>query len=211
MKIYTKTGDRGETGLVGGRRVPKDDLRIAAYGDIDELNAILGQCRAINGGRVLDGGVGAGKGRAADRDWSAKLEKMLRRLQHELFDLGADLATPLDSKVPVPRVQKKQVTNLEKWIDAIAEEVAPLKCFILPGGCELAAQLHVARTVCRRAERAIVALGRRREAERAGAGGHEEIGENVVKYVNRLSDLLFMMARLANKIEGVGEEKWGKS
>lgn len=198
MKIYTKTGDRGETGLVGGRRVPKDDLRIAAYGDVDELNAVLGVCRGINGRCVMDDGGEMGKGRTADRDWRAELGKMLQRLQHELFDLGADLATPLDSKVPVPRVQKKQVTNLEQWIDEISEEVAPLRQFILPGGCELAAQLHVARTLCRRAERALVALARR-----------EKIGENVVKYVNRLSDLLFMMARLANKIEGVGEEKWG--
>lgn len=190
MKIYTKTGDCGETGLVGGRRVPKDDLRILAYGDVDELNAVLGVCRGIN----------KGHGDATTRDAGAKLEKMLHLLQRELFDLGADLATPLDSKVPVPRVQKKQITNLEKWIDEIAEEVEPLRKFILPGGCELAAQLHVARTVCRRAERSIVALAKR-----------EEIGENVVKYVNRLSDLLFMMARLANKIEGVEEEKWNSN
>lgn len=180
MKIYTKTGDKGETGLMGGKRLKKDSLRIHAIGEIDEINANLGLLRAQKRPRP-------------------QLDNMLRRLQNELFDLGADLATPLDSKVKVPRVTAKQVANLEKWIDGIDKELAPLRNFILPGGSSLAAQLHVARAVCRRAERTIVALQ-----------GREKIGENVVKYVNRLSDLLFVMARYANKMGKFDEEKWGK-
>lgn len=177
MKIYTKTGDKGETGLMGGKRLGKDSLRIRAYGEIDELNALLGLCRAKNS--------------------HEKLEEMLHQLQRELFDLGADLATPLDSPVHVPRVTEQQVTALERWIDTMDEELEPLKNFILPGGCLLAANLHVARTVCRRAERAIVALQK-----------EEKIGERVITYVNRMSDLLFMMARYANKLEKSDEERW---
>ena len=179
MKIYTKTGDRGETGLVGGKRLSKDSLRIQAYGDVDELNAFLGVCRTFNK--------------------HTELGEILHHLQAELFDLGADLATPLDSKVQVPRVQKKQISNLEKWIDSIDEKVTPLRHFILPGGCVLSANLHLARTACRRAERSIVALQK-----------HEDVGENVIMYINRLSDLLFMMARFANKVEGIDEELWKK-
>lgn len=178
MKIYTKTGDRGETGLVGGRRLGKDALRIRATGEIDELNALLGLFRAQNRRHK-------------------KLDAMLRDLQKELFDLGADLATPLDSKVAVPRISEEQVTKLEKMIDELDEKLPPLKNFILPGGSFLAAQLHVARAVCRRAERTIVALQKR-----------EKINKTLVKYVNRLSDLLFMMARFANKLDGREEELW---
>lgn len=177
MKIYTKTGDSGETGLVGGKRLGKDSLRICAYGEVDELNAFLGVCRTLNPPKDL-----------AD---------MLHLIQRELFDLGADLATPLDSKVPVPRVQKQQIGQLERWIDQIDEKLPPLRNFVLPGGCLLAANFHAARTVCRRAERAIVALQK-----------SEGIGENIVVYMNRLSDLLFVMARLANTLENVNEELW---
>ena len=177
MKIYTKTGDLGETSLMGGTRVHKDDLRIHAYGDIDELNAVLGLCRTNNS--------------------NEQIEKILHQLQIELFDLGSDLATPLESPVKVPRVQESQVKQLEEWIDMIDEQLDPLQNFILPGGSELAAEIHIARTVCRRAERKIVTLQ-----------NSAIIGEAVVKYVNRLSDLLFMMARLANKISGNPEEKW---
>ncbi len=179
VKIYTKTGDLGETGLMGGKRLSKDSLRIRAYGDIDELNAVLGVCRAQKAAQEIDA--------------------MLHELQLELFDLGADLATPLNSKVQVPRVTEKQIIRLEQWIDGIDEKLTPLQNFILPGGCLSAAQLHMARTVCRRAERGITALQKQ-----------EDIGGNVVKYVNRLSDLLFMMARLANKLEGVDDEPWKK-
>lgn len=177
MKIYTKTGDSGETGLVGGKRLGKDSLRICAYGEVDELNAFLGICRALNPPKDLG--------------------DMLHRIQRELFALGSDLATPLDSKVPVPRVQKQQTEQLERWIDQIDEKLPPLRNFVLPGGCLLAANFHAARTVCRRAERAIVALQK-----------SERIGENIVVYMNRLSDLLFVMARLANTIENVNEELW---
>ena len=177
MKIYTKSGDLGQTSLMGGKRVPKDDLRIQAYGDVDELNALLGVCRAHNSFKELG--------------------DILHQLQIELFDLGSDLATPLDSPVKVPRVQKTQVKKLEQWIDMIDAQLEPLQNFILPGGSALAANIHVARTVCRRAERKIVSLQ-----------NNLEIGEEVVKYINRLSDLLFMMARWANTLSGNHEEKW---
>ena len=163
--------------LVGGGRVGKDSLRIAAVGEVDELNALLGLCRAQNK--------------------QPELEEVLHQLQQDLFNLGADLATPLDSAVKVPRVALEQIEALEKWIDGIAEKVPPLRNFILPGGTVAAAQLHLARTVCRRAERTIVSLQK-----------NEQIDGNVVKYVNRLSDLLFMMARLANQLDGAGEELW---
>ena len=177
MKIYTKTGDKGETGLMGGKRLGKDSLRIAAYGDVDELNAILGICRALNR--------------------EPHIETMLHHLQRELFELGADLSTPHSEKHQVPRVREDQVQQLERWIDEIDAQLKPLKNFILPGGGLTAAHLHLARTVCRRTERLIVALARL-----------EEIGAEVVKYVNRLSDLLFMMARFSNQLEKTAEERW---
>ena len=177
MKIYTKTGDQGETGLMGGKRLRKNALRIAAYGNVDELNAYLGVCRTVN--------------------TDAKLESILHGLQQELFALGADLSTPLDEKHQVPRVKKNQVEQFERWIDELDAALNPLRNFILPGGTQAAAHLQVARAVCRRAERSIVAL----EAA-------EPISEHTVKYVNRLSDLLFVMARYANHTGGVDEERW---
>jgi len=177
MKIYTKTGDKGETGLMGGKRLGKDSLRIVAYGEVDELNAVLGICRSEN---KID-----------------LFEKILHELQVELFNLGSDLATPLEEKFAIPRVTAEQISQLETWIDRLEEDLAPLKNFILPGGSALASHLHLARTVCRRAERAIVALAKK-----------EKINENIVPYINRLSDLLFVMARFANKCEEVEEEKW---
>jgi cob(I)alamin adenosyltransferase len=179
MKIYTKTGDNGQTGLMGGTRVSKDDLRITAIGDIDELNAVLGLCRAHNRTKYLE------------------LEKILHQLQRELFDLGADLSTPLKEKYQVPRVTDGQIQQLEHWIDEIDQKVEPLKHFILPEGSLLASHLHLARTVCRRVERNIVALQKK-----------AEIGDKILIYVNRLSDLLFMMARYANHLEKREEEKW---
>lgn len=179
-KIYTKTGDSGETGLTGGGRVSKDSARICAYGEVDELNAVLGLCRSFNKDEFLSG--------------------VLHRLQRELFDLGADLSTPLDSKVKVPRIESAQTENLEKWIDQIEEKVTPLNNFILPGGENAASALHVARTVCRRAERAMVSLQQT-----------EKINDQALIYVNRLSDLLFMMARYSNKVAGTDEEKWSGS
>ena len=177
MKIYTKTGDGGETGLFGGKRVNKSNGRIAAFGHVDELNSLLSVCRAYNK--------------------NVFQEQILRKLQHELFVLGADLATPLDSPLKIKRIGKADVTQLEKWIDAIALKIKPLRNFILPGGNLLASHLHLARAVCRRAERGVVLLKTL-----------ESINEIALVYLNRLSDLLFMMGRYANKLENEKEEKW---
>ena len=177
MKIYTKTGDKGETSLMGGKRVGKDSLRIVTYGTVDELNSVLGVCRVHNEDVFLD--------------------EIFMIVQKCLFRLGADLATPIGEKYTVPRVTESLVLQMEQWIDVMDEKLPPLKNFILPGGCELAAHLHVARTVCRRAERYVVVLGR-----------EEEIGEMPVQFLNRLSDMLFVMARYANFLKGVDEEKW---
>jgi cob(I)alamin adenosyltransferase len=178
MKIYTKTGDKGDTSLFGGQRVPKDALRIEAYGTIDELNSVLGIVRSDN------------------KD--ADIDSILGRVQKELFDLGADLATPrsINSK-KVKRIEAKDCVHLEKSIDRLEEQLKPLKTFVLPGGSPVAARLHFARTVCRRAERAVVRLSR-----------NEDIGDGITIYLNRLSDLLFVLARHANHLAGVPETTW---
>ncbi len=176
MKLYTKTGDDGSTGLIGGPRVAKDDLRVAAYGDVDETNAALGV--------VIAG--------CADE----KLVAMLRQIQHELFELGTQLATP-QSASPMLSIRAEQVANLERWIDQASAEVPPLRNFILPGGTPSAAALHLARTVCRRAERTVVTLARK-----------EPVGECIVPYLNRLSDLLFALARVCNHRAGVADIPW---
>jgi cob(I)alamin adenosyltransferase len=178
MKIYTKTGDDGTTALFGGQRVVKDSIRIETYGTVDEVNSILGVARAVN----------------SDND----IEDILDHLQNDLFVLGADLATPIGKEgVTIPRIDQKHITFLETTIDAVELELSPLKNFILPGGSVVAAYLHFARTVCRRAERHAVHLSR-----------IEQIGEFVVVYLNRLSDLLFVLARLANKRDGIVERPW---
>lgn len=179
MKIYTKTGDRGETSLFDGTRVPKHDPRVAAYGDVDELQAAIG--------------VSAASG--LDRE----LGEMAITLQRDLFALGARLADP--SHKIAPRVTKVvvddgTVTRLESWIDRLEGELPPLRHFILSGGAPAGASLHLARTVCRRAERAVLALG---------PDATEPV---VVVYLNRLSDLLFVMARAANHRAGVVETEW---
>lgn len=185
MKIYTKTGDRGETGLFGGQRVRKDDARVEAYGDVDELNSVLGL--------------------AAARLEMAGEEEMvaeLRRIQADLFTIGANLATPRpeDGGRPsahVPELEPGRTAELERSIDRADEELEPLKSFVLPGGSESAAVLHLARTVCRRAERRAVTLA------------HEaHIDEAYLVYLNRLSDLLFTLARLANARAGVQDVPW---
>ena len=179
MKIYTRTGDRGETALFGGGRVPKQDLRVDAYGTIDELNAILGLARAL--------------------DASATTAARLNTVQNQLFHLGADLATPLEAKAKwIRRISEEEIVWLEESIDQMDEELEPLKNFILPGGTAAAAQLQVARAVCRRAERLIASLAAR-----------EDIGDQVPAYVNRLSDWLFTLARYENKQAGEPEAKWG--
>ncbi len=185
-RVYTRTGDHGETALVGGRRVPKDSPRIEAYGTIDELNAIIGLARVFN----------------ADRKKSGKrhrwLDEVLRRLQNELFDLGSELATPSDATYEgMFRVGAEQVTALERLMDECQEELTPLKSFILPGGGPVGGFLHQARTVCRRAERRVLELSR-----------VDAIGEWPLKYVNRLSDLLFVLSRWVGKHLGETEYLW---
>ena len=178
-RIYTKTGDMGMTGLGGGRRVSKDSLRVRAYGTVDELNSTIGVALALG---------------LTDR-----LPSELTTIQNELFDLGSDLCWPEDDerRSRIPTVQPHHVKRLEGLIDDLNEVVGPLTNFLLPGGSPGAAQLHVARTVCRRAEREAISLS------------HEEpIGELVLPYLNRLSDALFVMARYENHERGVTEPLW---
>jgi len=179
VKIYTKTGDAGETGLLDGSRVPKADGRVAAYGEVDELGAWLGLVRAEGVGEPLGG--------------------MLERIQRDLFALGARLADParrIGERAAKTAVSAGDVARLEGWIDELDAGLPPLTRFILAGGAPAGARLHLARTVCRRAERAIVALG---------PGAVEPV---LLAYVNRLSDLLFVMARAANARKGRTEEEW---
>lgn len=178
-RIYTKTGDEGMTGLGGGRRVAKDSPRVRAYGTVDELNSAIGVALALG---------------LTDR-----LTNELGSIQNELFDLGSDLCWPEDDerRARIPTVQPKHVRRLERLIDELNEVVGPLANFLLPGGAPGAAQLHVARTVCRRAERDAITLS------------HEEpVGELVLPYLNRLSDALFVMARYENHARGVDEPLW---
>jgi cob(I)alamin adenosyltransferase len=168
-KVYTKTGDKGETGLGGGQRVPKDSLRIAAYGTVDELNSHIGVAISCQ----------------LDPD----LENKLKKIQNELFHLGSDLCfLEEDKKIfSIPLIEEKHVLALEEIMDRYTEQLSPLENFILPGGTSGASYLHVARTVCRRAERDTIALSR-----------EEEIGPFIIKYLNRLSDTLFVMSRYEN-------------
>lgn len=185
-RVYTRSGDDGDTGLVGGRRVPKDSPRIEAYGDVDELNAVLGLARVFNEER-LDANP--------DHRW---LDTVFRQLQNELFDLGSELATPPEGEYEgMHRVGFAEVEGLEKLIDRCQEDLEPLKSFILPGGGRVSGFLHQARTICRRAERKVVALGR-----------HEPVNEHVLHYVNRLSDLLFVLGRWVAKRTGEQEYLW---
>jgi cob(I)alamin adenosyltransferase len=185
-RVYTRTGDKGDTALVGGRRVPKDSPRIEAYGTIDELNAIIGLARVFTAERREQG------------DAPPWLDGVLRRLQNELFDLGSELATPADAAYEgMFRVGAAEVTALEKLIDECQKDLQPLKSFVLPGGGRVGGFLHQARTVCRRAERRILALSRA-----------EPIGEWPLKYVNRLSDLLFVLSRWVGKNLGETEYLW---
>lgn len=178
-KIYTRQGDAGTTSLGTKQRVDKDDLRVKAYGEVDELNSTIGLAMASG----LD----------------ERLELKLKSIQNELFDLGADLAFPRlgEDEVQVPRVKADSVTALETLIDELVKMVGPLENFILPGGCMGAAFLQLARTVCRRAERTVVALARA-----------EDVNPDVLIYLNRLSDALFVMARYENHVRGVSEPLW---
>ena len=178
-KVYTRKGDDGTTALVGGKRVKKSDLRVEAYGTVDELSSHIGV--AIAGG--LD----------------PELESILAKIQNELLHLGTDLSTPEEDrkKFPGPRIEQRHVDALEKILDRLTAEVGPLENFILSGGTAGAAHLHVARTVCRRAERVLVSLADR-----------ERVGAHTIHYLNRLSDALFVMARYENRQRGVDDITW---
>jgi len=185
-KVYTRTGDKGETALVGGKRVPKDSPRIDAYGTIDELNSIVGLARVFNEEKLTAG------------DAHRFLDLALRQIQDELFDLGSELATPDDfSYDGMYRVSEREVKKLEELIDECQKELGPLKSFILPGGGRIGAYLHQCRTVCRRAEREILRLSRA-----------EPLSEWPLKYVNRLSDLFFVLSRWISKKTGEQEYLW---
>jgi len=185
-RVYTRTGDKGDTALVGGRRVPKDSPRIEAYGTVDELNAIVGLARVFNAEQLK---------RGKKYRW---LDEVLRRVQDELFDLGSELATPAESFYEgMFRVGESQVTGLERLMDECQKDLAPLKSFVLPGGGRVGGFLHQARTVCRRAERRVLELSR-----------IEDVGEWPLKYVNRLSDLLFVLSRWVGKHLGETEYLW---
>jgi cob(I)alamin adenosyltransferase len=185
-RVYTRTGDRGETALVGGKRVPKESLRIEAYGTIDELNSIVGLARVFNE-ESLDAG-----------EAHRFLDEVLCQLQDELFDLGSELATPPEFfQQGMYRVGGGEVARLENLMDKCQKDLEPLKSFILPGGGRVGAYLHQCRTVCRRAERDILRLSR-----------EEEIKPEVIKYVNRLSDLFFVLSRWIAKQTGEQEYLW---
>lgn len=181
MKIYTKTGDDGTTGLIGGVRVGKDDLRIECYGTMDELNALLGLCDVLS---------------------DDAMKQMIEPVQNELFVLGAHLATPetqLDKQKSLPPLDDAAIDRLEQQIDAMEKSLPALQHFILPGGTELGARLHIARTVCRRVERLLVHFAKSHFVEPI-----------ILTYVNRLSDWLFVLARSANQRAGVGDVAWRK-
>ena len=181
MKIYTRTGDEGATALFGGGRVSKNHPRVEAYGDVDELNAALGLARSI--------------------EMMPRIDEVLVPVQRDLFAIGALLATPdhdkMREQLAKARVDEERIAELERAIDACESELDPLRSFIIPGGTPKAAALHVARTVCRRAERRVVHLA-----------ADIELPTLVVVYLNRLSDLLFMLARVANRRAGAGEVTW---
>jgi cob(I)alamin adenosyltransferase len=178
-KLYTRTGDGGTTRLGAGTEIAKDSLRVEAYGTVDELNACIGQALSVG---------------LCDR-----LGRELTVIQNQLFDLGGDLATPASEnpEFDVPRIEARHVAALEQLLDELTEAVGPLEDFILPGGALGAASLHTARTVCRRAERRVIALGR-----------EEEVGDQMVPYLNRLSDALFVMSRFENLQAGDTEPLW---
>lgn len=184
-RVYTRTGDQGDTALVGGKRVPKDALRIEAYGTVDELNAIVGLARVFN--RETSPGPA-----------QHRVDEVLKRLQNELFDLGSELATPSEAVYEgMFRVGADQVTALETLMDEYQKDLAPLDSFILPGGGRVSGFLHQCRTVCRRAERIVLRLGR-----------EEDLGPWPLRYLNRLSDLFFVLSRWSAQQSGEPEFLW---
>jgi cob(I)alamin adenosyltransferase len=184
-RIYTKAGDGGETRLVGGQKVPKDSARIESYGTVDELSSVLGLARAALATPPVPAGA-------------PELSDVLKRIQNELFNLGSDLATlPEDRHPKQPLIEARHVTALEHEIDAWNADLPELRSFVLPGGGWVASYLHLARTICRRAERQVITLRRT-----------ETVGDQVVPYLNRLSDHLFVMSRHASRLYGEPEPLW---
>jgi cob(I)alamin adenosyltransferase len=179
-KIYTRSGDKGTTGLVGGKRVKKNSLRVKCYGELDELNSFLGWART-----------------EADRSNFKKVSEQLAVIQNEAFDLGAYLATPEDDKTMPLAISEKEITRLEAWIDSCIENLPELKSFVLPGGTTLNSVLHVARTICRRTERSVLDLMET-----------EKVDETALKYLNRLSDYLFALARKTSALSNLPEYLW---
>ena len=179
MKIYTKTGDDGSTGLFGGPRVAKDDLRIESYGTVDELNSLIGIVHS--------------------KTSCEQIEQILNEIRRDLFSVGATLASPDPEKMGTQLITQENISAIEKSIDQLETKLPPLTSFILPGGSETAAFLHQARTVCRRAERRVVTLA-----------GSVPISDSLIKYLNRLSDLLFVLARFANHEAGIPDIPWQK-
>lgn len=225
MKIYTKTGDLGDTGLFAGPRVRKDDLRIEAYGTVDELNAVIGLARAACAPAVVSRSNETSrqpltpalsqrerekeeKTSQREREVVSEIDSLLASIQHSLFDLGAELATPDPKSRGTSFVTPAQIEILEQAIDQYEAQLPALKTFILPGGTPGAAWLHLARTVCRRAERRLVTLLDRdvNVANRAEA----KPSPHLLVYLNRLSDLLFVLARAANHAAGHGDIEWQK-
>ncbi len=185
-RVYTRSGDAGETGLATGERLSKDDDRVEAYGTTDELNAVVGLARAAS--HTLD-----------DADAARRIDGLLAAVQSELFQVGAELASPDPTTLTIPRIGDEQVARLEAEIDALNGDLEPLKEFLLPGGGPAGAHVHHARTVCRRAERRVVRL------VRAG-----EVESDVMRYLNRLSDLLFVLARWTARAAGEPEVMWNR-
>lgn len=182
MKIYTKTGDKGETSLFGAGRVSKDDIRIEAYGTVDELNSFIGL--------------------AITESKNDEVKQTLIKIQNQLFNLGSDLATPDEiqsQNISIPRITEEDYKYIEQQIDFFSERLDELKYFILPGGTKSSTILHIARTICRRAERRVVALN-----------NTVKINSNIIIFLNRISDLLFVLARYENKISGINDIKWEK-
>ena len=185
-RVYTRTGDKGETALVGGKRVPKDSPRIVAYGTLDELNAVVGLVRVFNAERLAEG---------ERHRW---LDEVLRKVQNQLFDLGSELATPPDAAYEgMFRMSEGEVKELEALMDRCQKDLPPLKSFILPGGGRIHGFLHQARTVCRRAERRVITLSKL-----------ESVSPVSIAYLNRLSDLLFVLARHLNAAAGRPDVLW---
>ena len=201
-KIYTKTGDSGTTSLFGGRRVGKDSARIAAYGEVDELNSLIG---LIISDLQQYSSSERSESRSGSRQARTIIKKKLLRIQSELFVLGADLATPIEVSTPlklrgaskVPRIKKSFVIRLEREIDKWSVSLPVLKNFILPGGGKVGSKLHLARSIARRAERSLVALSK-----------EETINKTGQVYLNRLSDWFFVLARYVNKLENISEKIW---